>query len=151
MIYFDTSYLVRLYYEDADWQKVRDLAAGENLACAWHGQAEVLAAFHRKLREKIIRPAHYAALLGQFAADSQAGAFQWLPLAKDALGRVSRVFRTLPPDVFLRSADALHLAAAAEHGHKVVYTHDSHVLKAAPFFGLVGRDIVAPPRHDAAH
>ena len=142
MIYFDTSYLVRLYYEDADWGKVRELAAGEHLACAWHGQAEVLAAFHRKLRERAVKPAHYAAMLGQFTADSNAGAFQWLPLAQDALGRVARIFRILPPDVYLRAADALHLAAAAENGHKVIYSHDAHLLTAAPFFGLAGRDVI---------
>jgi predicted nucleic acid-binding protein len=142
VIYFDTSYLVRLYYQDADWEKVRRLAAQDNVACAWHGQAELLAAFHRKLRDKDILPAHYKALIDQFAADDRGGAFHWLPLAQETLARVSGVYRSLPGGVFLRGADALHLAAAACQGFKVIYSHDKHLLSAATHFGLEGRDIV---------
>ena len=78
MIYFDTSYLVRLYYQDAGADAVRTLAATDHVACAAHGQAEMMAAFHRKLREGAIRPVAYAALLGQVRAHSEAGAFHWL-------------------------------------------------------------------------
>jgi predicted nucleic acid-binding protein len=49
MIYFDASYLVRLYYEDLGFQVIRDLAATETVVCAQHGQAEVIKAFHRKM------------------------------------------------------------------------------------------------------
>ena len=51
MIYFDTSYLVRLYYHDAGSDAVRALGATEHVACAAPAQAEMIAAFHRKLRE----------------------------------------------------------------------------------------------------
>lgn len=78
MIYFDTSYLVRLYYADPGADAVRALAATDNIACAAHGQVEMIAAFHRKLREGAIKPAAYAALLGQLRAHDEAGAFQWL-------------------------------------------------------------------------
>ncbi len=142
MIYFDTSYLVRLYYSDAGWPAVRQLAATDHVACAWHGQAEMLAAFHRKLREAAIRPTHYTALMGQFAADDRAGAFQWLPLAQETLARVARVYASLPAGVYLRAADALHLAAAAQHGFTVIYSHDSHVLTAATHFGLEARNVI---------
>ena len=51
MIYFDTSYLVRLYYQDPAADAVRALAASDHVASAAHGHAEMFAAFHRKLRE----------------------------------------------------------------------------------------------------
>jgi predicted nucleic acid-binding protein len=142
MIYFDTSYLVRLYYQDAGWEAVRKLAATDHVACAWHGQAEMLAAFHRKLRESAIRPAHYAALMNQFSADDRAGAFQWLPLAQETLARVAGVYKSLPAGVFLRAADSLHLGAAAQNGFGTIYSHDTHVLSAAVHFGLQGRNVI---------
>jgi len=143
VIYFDTSYLVRLYYQDAGWQAVQKLAATDHVACAWHGQAEMLAAFHRKLREGAITLSQYRALLGQFQADDQAGAVHWLPLAQETLARVAGVFGSLPSGVFLRAADALHLAAAAQHGYRLVYSHDAHFLAAATHFRLEGRNVIS--------
>ena len=78
MIYFDTSYLVRLYYQDPGADAVRALAATDHIACAALGQAEIMAAFHRKLREGAIRPAAYSALVVQVKTHITAGAFQWL-------------------------------------------------------------------------
>jgi hypothetical protein len=78
VIYFDTSYLVRLYFDDPGADKVRALAATDNVACAAHGSAEMVAAFHRKLREGAISQGTYTALLGQIRSHDKAGAFHWL-------------------------------------------------------------------------
>ncbi len=43
---------------------------------------------------------------------------------------------TLPGDVFLRTADCLHLITALHHGFSVIHTHDAHQIKAAPPLGL---------------
>ena len=92
MIYFDTSYLVRLYYQDAGADAVRALAATDHVACAAHGQAEMIAAFHRKLREGAMRPAAYAALLGQVQTHIEAGAFRWLSQDGEVLSRIRQVY-----------------------------------------------------------
>lgn len=143
MIYFDTSYLVRLYYQDPGWESVRALAATDHLMCAIHGHAEMIAAFHRKLREGAIKPVHYAALLEQLAADDVEGAIQWLPVAPDIMARVAAIYAGLPAAVFLRAADALHLATAVQAGCASVYSNDAHLLAAAPHFGLAGRNVIA--------
>ena len=143
MIYFDTSYLVRLYFEDAGFTAVRELAAADHVACAAHGQAETLAAFHRKLREEAITPKSYQALLDQFEADREAGAFHWLPAGPEVLERIGAVYAGLPRTVYLRGADALHLATAAANGFKAVYSNDSHLLSAAPYFKLKGLNPMA--------
>ena len=142
MIYFDTCYLVRLYFQDPGADRVRALAATDHVACAALGQAEMMAAFHRKLREGAIKPAAYAALVGQVEAHIQAGAFQWLAQDREILSRVRHVYRNLPASVFLRGADAIHLGTAAEAGFRIVYSNDAHLLAAAKHFGIEGRDVI---------
>lgn len=142
MIYFDTSYLVRLYYQDPGAGRVRSLAATDHIACAALGQAEMMAAFHRKLREGTIKPAAHAALADQVEAHLKAGAFLWLPQTDEILARVRQAYRKLPPTVFLRGADAIHLATAAEAGFRVVYSNDAHLLAAAMHFGIQGANVI---------
>ena len=142
MIYFDTSYLVRLYYSDPGAESVRALAATDHVACAAQGQAEMIAAFHRKLREGAIRPVAYGALLRQMRAHDDLGAFRWLAQDQEIFARIADVYATLPATVFLRAADAVHLATAAESGFRIVYSNDVHLLNAAEHFGIEGRDVI---------
>jgi predicted nucleic acid-binding protein len=142
MIYFDTSYLARLYVAVAGWEKVRALAGSDRLACALHGKAEVMAAFHRKFREKVLSPPAFAGLLNQFESDCAANAFEWLPLTSNVLARVGKGYAALPATAHLRAADALHLACAAEAGFKEVHSNDTHFLVGAPFFGLKGVNVI---------
>lgn len=142
MIYFDTSYLVRLYYQDPGADAVRALAATDHVACAAHGQAEMIAAFHRKLRDGAIRPVAYAALIGQVRAHIEDGAFHWLAQDTDILLLIRQVYEKLPATVFLRAADAVHLATAAESGFRIVYSNDAHLLAAAKHFGIEGKNVI---------
>lgn len=143
MIYLDTSYLVRLYFEDEGFTVVRELAAADQIACAVHGQAEILSAFHRKFRENLLTPKAYHARLDQFEADRGIGAFHWLSAGPEVLERIRTVYAGLPRTVYLRGPDALHLATAAANGFKAVYSHDSHLLAAAPHFKLKGLNPMA--------
>jgi predicted nucleic acid-binding protein len=143
VIYFDTSYLVRLYYSDSGAEAVRALAATDHVACAAHGQVEMMAAFHRKLREGAIRPGAYSTLLQQVRAHNELGAFRWLAQDQEIFSRIADVYAKLPATVFLRSADAIHLATAAESGFRIVYSNDVHLLKAAEHFDIQGRDVIS--------
>src|SRR5207302_8206310 len=102
MRYFDTSYLVRLHTRDAGWEKVRALAATDTVACCLHGQAEAVAAFHRKFRENSINRKELSELLTEFARDCKAGAFNWLPLAPIVIARVFKAYSSLPARIYLR-------------------------------------------------
>src|SRR5262249_41605685 len=137
-----TSYLVRLYYADPGADAVRALAATDHVACAAHGQAEMMAAFHRKLREGAIRAPAYAALLGQLRAHIGLGAFQWLARNEEIMARIRNAYQKLPAAVFLRGADAIHLATAAEAGFRIIYSNDGHLLAAARHFGIEGRNVI---------
>ena len=141
--FFDTSYLVRFYLEDGGFEAVRELAgAGRGVAAAWHAQAEVTAALHRAFRERRTEQATFRAALAQFGRDSRDGLVEWLSLTEGVQQRLAQAFWTAPATVFPRGADALHLACAAEHGFKEVYSNDRRFLAAAPLFGLRGVNVI---------
>ena len=142
MIYFDTSYVARLYLEDPGWEKVRALAETDQLACCIHGRAETVAAFHRKFREGGLNTGDLATLLRQFDRECELGAFRWLPLSEAVVSRLTRVYASLPATVVLRAADALHLACASENGLKQVYSNDVRLLASASHFALAGVNVI---------
>jgi len=142
--YFDTSYLARLYLRDHGFEEVRKLA-GTTIASAWHAQAEIVAAFHRAFREGRLQQGAYLTVLEQFINDSKDGLFRWLPLTDSIQQRLEQFFRNAAGTHFLRAADALHLACAAEHGFTAVCSNDRHFLAAAPLFGLDGVNVIPNP------
>ncbi len=75
-LYFDTSYLARLYLRDHGFEEVRELAgSGTTITSAWHAQAEIVAAFHLSFREGRLRQGAYHTVLEQFNSDSEDGLF----------------------------------------------------------------------------
>ena len=142
MIYFDSSYIVRLYLDDPGWEAVRELSARAPVACCIHGYAEVVATIHRKFREGVFTRHQYRQVLEQFAVDCSEKGFRWLPLSLGVAARVAAGYETLPQTVFLRAADALHLACAAENRFREIYTNDQRLLAAAEHFGLKGINVI---------
>jgi predicted nucleic acid-binding protein len=139
MIYFDAAYIAKFYLDERDSDAVRNLAeASGEVACCLHGRVEVLIAFHRKLREGAFNPKTFAAVADQFEADCEAAVWSWLPISVKLVTSVSERIRHLDRSVFLRSADALHLASASEQGFREIYSNDRHLLAAATHFGLRG-------------
>jgi predicted nucleic acid-binding protein len=142
LIYLDSTCLVRLYFEDAGYERVRHLAASESIACAQHGRAEVISAFHRKLRERAISLRLYEIILQEFFNETRGGAFRWLPLSDHVFERAELVYAKLPATVFLRAADTLHLSTASENGFREIHSNDAKLLSAAPHFGLRGLNVI---------
>jgi predicted nucleic acid-binding protein len=142
MIYFDVSYIARLYFDDNGWPAVRALAAESALACSWHGYAETIAVIHRKFREGILSKAQYGHVLEQFQLDCEQRAYSWLPLSPVIQARLKKAYGALPPTVFLRASDAIHLACAKENHFREVYSNDQRLLAAATYFGIRGENII---------
>jgi len=144
LLFLDTSYIVRLYLEDEGCTKVRHLVESRStIATAWHARAEIVAALHRACREKRIGKREMEGFYQQFDLDCHAGLFVWQYLTESVMQRLETVFRSAPSTSFLRAADALHLACAAEYGFEKVYSNDRHLLAAAPLFGVQGIDVIS--------
>jgi predicted nucleic acid-binding protein len=137
LAYCDSSFLFRLYWNDPGFAAVRQAASTVNtLVCALHGRAEVIAAVHRKRREGAATAEQVREIIYQFQTDYLEGGIRWLPLTDAVLAYVEEIYLQAPAEVFLRSADALHLACAHMNGLEEIYSNDRHLLGAAPLFGL---------------
>jgi len=112
------------------------------LAIAWHGRAEFAAVLLRKRRESRAPTELMDRLAQQFRRDVQTSLIRFLPLTEAVMCRLESTLCTVPAETTLRAADALHLACAAEHGFKEVYSNDRQFLAAAPLFGLRGVNVI---------
>lgn len=142
MIYCDTSYLVRLYLDDAGFDQVRALCASDRVACSMHGRVETCAALHRGFRESRYSQSRFRELMDQFTDECEDGAFVWFPCEDRFALALARGYRALTRNAFLRAGDALHLACAREHGFSEIYSNDKHLLAAAKHFGIKGRNVI---------
>lgn len=142
--YYDTNYLFKLLATESGSKEVRAHAATlDVICCSLHGRAEFVSACHRKIREGHGTLNGLKILLAQMQTDAAAGALRWLPVGESLIVRLENVFSTAPSSVFLRAADALHLATAAESDFTEIYSNDRHLLAAAPLFGLRGVNVIS--------
>ncbi|MBI4969391.1 MAG: type II toxin-antitoxin system VapC family toxin [Rhodospirillales bacterium] len=136
MIYFDTSFLVPLLLPEATSDKVarflRALPAPELTISHWV-RVEFSSLLGREVRMGGLAPAMAARADAQFEAMIAKSFVILLPdgadfdRAKEFLGR---------PETGLRAGDALHLAIAANHRAKAVYSLDTTLIKAGRILGL---------------
>ena len=117
MIYFDSSYLLKCHLAEPGHAAVRSLAQQRGpVACSVLGKTECRAALHRHRREGKLNAAQAGAVHQVMQADDAAGLWLWLPLTDEVIHTANRGFEQLPASVFLRPADALHLACAQRNG-----------------------------------
>jgi predicted nucleic acid-binding protein len=146
MIYFDSAYLAKCYLAEPGHREVRALAerAGPIKSAEW-ARIEVAAVFHRHLREGRFNAKDQREFNLQFTQDSLDGVVSFIPVSPALLAITQSAYLSLPPALFLRSADCLHLCAAVEAGFKEIHSNDRHLLAAAAHFGLRGIDVIPPP------
>jgi predicted nucleic acid-binding protein len=145
MIYLDTSCVVKCYLHEPGTEQVLAWLEGKTgLTCCLYGRLEFMAAVQRHVREQRLSPVDARAVCRRLELDDRAGLWRWISLTEALIRSACQRLEALPPALFLRAGDALHLTCALEHGFDVVYSHDQHLLRAAPAFGLQGVDILAP-------
>lgn len=143
VIYFDTSYLLKCYITEHGSREVQKLAVEkQHITCCVYGKMELLAAFHRKLREKEIDKDTHDILLRQFDLDEEQGLWKWIPMTATLIDSVTQIFHELPRNVYLRTADGLHLTCARDNGFREIFSNDRHLLEAAVYFNLDSRNII---------
>lgn len=141
--YYDANYLFKLQCVENGTAEVRAHAATVNiLYTAAHGRAEFASAAFRKVREGSATPSDFRLAIAQVKADAATGNLRFIPVTDAILDRVEQVFSTAPATTYLRAADAIHLATAAEAGFAEIHSNDKHLLAAAPLFGLVGVNVI---------
>lgn len=91
---------------------------------------------HRRLRERRWDRDEFLTVARQFSTDEMSGYWTWVPLDGGIVEQVVRTYATLPEDVFLRTADCLHLVSAMRHGFTEIHKHDSHQRDGASALGL---------------
>ena len=143
MIYLDSAYIVKCYLREPGSDAVLDLAeTSPGRAALILSLTEVQSVFHRHLRERRLDPAAYRTLSRRFEQDQANGHWHWLPLTGSLVRHAHARLQSLPSDLPLRSADCLHLCAAAEAGFKEIHSNDLHLLGAAAHFGLRAVNVI---------
>ncbi len=141
-MYLDTCYIAKFYFNEPESRKVRELVrkAGVIHSSMW-AFPEFHGVIHRRLREDLFAVNDARDLSQRFSDHIEAGLWNFIPLNEAFLRRTSSLMLAAPRELFLRTADAIHLATASEIGEREVWTGDRHMLAAAPYFGLSGRSV----------
>jgi len=143
MIYFDASYIAKCYLNEPHAATVRQLAMqSDGLACSQLGRVEFWSVLNRHVREERITSKQAQAIRRVFGEDEANDVWHWFPVTSDLMMKVCGALENLPRDLFVRSADAIHLVSAKEHGLDQIYSSDSHLLRCAACFGLHGCNVI---------
>ncbi len=133
----DTSTIAKYYSVEQHAGAVRSaIDAAPSVFCSELARVELHAVFHRRLREHTWSAADFKSAVRQFQHHDVSGFWTWLPLDSAILEQASQYFLTLPPDVFLRAADCIHLVSALHYQYTEIHTHDKHQIAAASALGL---------------
>jgi len=141
-VYFDTCYIAKFYFNEPESPRVRQLVRkADTIYSSLWAFTEFHAVLHRRLREDAFSLVDARELASRFSRHIDDGLWNLIPVNEGVLRRTSALIVSAPRDLFLRTADAVHLTTAQEAGEHEVWTNDRHMLAAAAYFGLSGRSI----------
>jgi len=141
-VYLDTSYIAKFYFNEPDSSQVRKLVRrADAIHSSFWAFAEFHAVVHRRLRENSTSLSDARDLTSHFTEHIEQGLWHLVPVTEALLRRTSALMLSAPSNLFVRTADAVHLATALDLGEHDVWTNDRHMLAAASYFGLRGRSV----------
>ena len=147
MSYWDTSALIKLFVVENDSSMFRNHAAqnsGRWVTSEWT-RLELWSGLRRKEAEGFLQQAQARSLLADFDTGVSQGDWKLLPDSPRGHLEFERIVEeclSQAPPLFIRTLDALHLAAAITIGETEVVTTDKRLREAALLFGL---SIFPPP------
>ena len=138
MIACDTSAVAKFYVPEKESRSIRkSLEEADQVCLSELARPEIMAVFHRRLREGFWRQRDFVAAVRQFQHDDVTGFWTWLPVDSFILGAAAETYATLPSTIFLHASDCIHLVTALHHNFTEFMTFDAHQSKAAAALGLV--------------
>ena len=141
-MYFDTSYIAKFYFNEPESVQVRELVRkADAIHSSLWALAEFHAVVHRRLRESSLTVADAQDLVSRLSEHIELGLWNLIPVNEPLLRRTSALIVSAPREIFIRTADAVHLTTAREIGERDVWTNDRHMLAAAAYFGLTGHSV----------
>jgi predicted nucleic acid-binding protein len=130
VIYFDASYLVRLYHQDPGADAVRALAATAYAAHTLGGNDGGVPSQAARTGHPTCRICRVAGpTTGHISRRELSGGSRRIATFPCASG----TYQKLPAAVSLRATDAIHLATAAEGEFGIIYSNDARLLAAAKY------------------
>ncbi len=93
------------------------------------------------MRDGASSPGDARDLAKRFSQHIEDGLWNLIPVNPALLRRTSALMLSAPHDLFIRTADAVHLSTAHEIGERAVWTNDRHMLAAAAYFGVTGQSV----------
>jgi predicted nucleic acid-binding protein len=141
-VYLDTSYIAKFYFNEPESTRVRELVrTADTIHSSVWALAEFHGVIHRRLCEGSLSPTDARELSLRFYEHVQEGLWKLIAVPEALLRRTSALIVSAPRDLFIRTADAVHLTTAHEAGENEVWTNDRHMLASAAYFGLTGRSV----------
>ena len=144
--YWDTSCLVKLYTPEADSSLFRaHLATGVSCLTCDIAPLEFWATVRRKESEGVLAPCEAQHVQSAFEADIAAGLISMIPCDSGVRQRYREIINDCharTPPLFIRTNDALHLAAAFIAGETEVVATDKRLRATALALGL---SVFPPP------
>ena len=135
-VYLDTNAPAKLYVPEPESDALDATLAGRHdLLVSELAVTELTSALARRVRERSLDPTGARRVYNQLLRDLRAGELRLLDITSATDRQAERILLTVGRQIAVRSADSLHLAAAALADARAFITYDRQPYEAALALG----------------